>query len=70
MFFFGFADLLVSKAHHITYHPASFHPSVLMSVCLSVCLLEVVAQIEVIGPKGSISDLWTPWMSAKRHTKF
>ena len=45
----SFADLSVSKTHHITYHPASvhlfFHPP--------VCLLAGIAQIEVSWFYGS-----------------
>ena len=38
-------------------------------LCLSVCPLAWVAQIEVTGPRGLISDIQTPWTSTTRHTK-
>ena len=48
--------LSVSQALHITRHPVSIHSS----ICPSVRLLADVGETEMIGPRGSISDTWTP----------
>ena len=38
-------------------------------VCSSVCVLAVVAQIEVTDSWGPISDVWTPSVSTTRYTR-